>query len=78
MEDVIIRLAKIPTPGVTVLDEDGNYNIYIDDRLTFEERRKVADHEMNHIRMNHFFLNTPVAECEHEAGARRWRDNNDV
>lgn len=68
MGEVIIRLANIPVPGVTVLDENGDYNVYINDRLTYEERRKVADHEMNHIKNEHFYDTRSVDELEKEAG----------
>ena len=67
MGEVIIRLAHIPVPGVTVLDENGDYNVYINDRLTFEQRRKVVDHEMNHIELEHFFDDRSVKDLEEEA-----------
>jgi len=68
MGEIFIRIIKIPTPGVTVLDEDGNYNVYLSDELTYEERRKVADHEMEHIKREHFYQDKPVEQCEREAG----------
>lgn len=68
MEDIIIRFIKMPMPGVTVLDEDGNYNMYINENLTYEERQKVANHEMEHINKGHFYDDRPVTECEKEAG----------
>lgn len=68
MEDVFIRFIKMPTPGVTVLDADGNYNMYINESLTYEERQKVADHEMEHINKGHFYDDKSVIECEKEAG----------
>ena len=67
MGDIFIRIIKLSTPGVTVLDADGNYNVYINEDLSEEERRKVADHELEHIKQDHFYSDKPVAECEKEA-----------
>ena len=69
MEKVFIRLVDdLGAPGVTVLDEDGNYNVYVNARLSYEQQKKVADHEMNHIRLGHFYDDRPVADNEREAG----------
>ena len=68
MGDVFIRLAKITTPGVTVLDEEGNYNVYINDRLSYEEQKEVLDHELKHIEGDHFYDTRSVEELEKEAG----------
>ena len=54
-------------PGVTVQDEDGNYNMYINARLTFEERKRTVNHELNHIDKDHFHDERPIAEIEEEA-----------
>lgn len=73
MGDIFIRIIKLSTPGVTVLDADGNYNVYINEDLSEEERRKVADHELEHIKQDHFYSDKPVAECEKEAEAAGFR-----
>lgn len=68
MNDIIVRLMDLPVPGVTVTDPDGNYNMYINARLSFEGRRKVYKHEMNHIKKDHFSDDRPISEIEKEAG----------
>lgn len=68
MENIIVRFIDMDVPGVTVLDSDGNYNIYINARLSFEQRRKVYDHELRHIDLDHFYDGRSVAENEKEAG----------
>ena len=68
MEEVIVRLIDLTVPGVTVLDEDGNYNVYINARLSFEERKKTLAHELRHINKEHFYSDLSVADCEQEAG----------
>lgn len=68
MNDVIVRLIDLTVPGVTVLDENGDYNVYINARLSFEERRKAYAHELRHIKKDHFSDDRPIGEIEKEAG----------
>ena len=68
MEYIFVRLIDMEVPGVTVLDEDGNYNIYINARLSHEQRKRVYKHEMKHINLGHFYDNKSVAENERDAG----------
>lgn len=68
MGEVIVRLIDMEVPGVTVLDSDGNYNMYINARLSFEQQQKVYKHELRHITGGHFFDHKTVEENEREAG----------
>ena len=67
---VFIRLIDLDlkVDGVTVMDCDGNYNIYINSRLSYEDQQKTIDHELNHINMGHFDNYDPVEQNEREAG----------
>ena len=67
MNNVIVRFIDLPVPGMVVTDPDGDYNVYINARLSAEGRKKVYKHEMNHIKGDHFFDDRPLAELEHEA-----------
>ena len=68
MENIIVRFIDLTVPGVTVTDCDGNFNVYINARLSAEQQRTVYEHELNHIKFDHFFDNKPVAENERQAG----------
>lgn len=68
MEDIIVRIIDLTVPGVTVLDEDGNYNIYLNARLSYEQQQQVYNHEMKHINLNHFYDSKSVADNERDAG----------
>jgi Zn-dependent peptidase ImmA (M78 family) len=68
MGDFFVRIINIDVPGVTVLDEDGNYNVYINARLSYEQRKEVLKHELKHIGKDHFYKDISVIECEKEAG----------
>ena len=69
MENEIVRLAPLPPKvnAVVLVDENGDYNIYVNDRLSFEEARRAYKHEIEHIRRNHLFTDKPVDVCEREA-----------
>jgi hypothetical protein len=69
MDCVIIRLVDLPFPikGATVKDAEGDYNIYINARLSEDERVKTYWHEIEHIRLGHFYDERPVAIKEAEA-----------
>ena len=69
MEHEILRLAPLPARvnAVTVVDANGDFNIYVNENLSIEEQRRAYTHELEHIRRNHLFINKPVEECEAEA-----------
>ncbi len=51
-----IRFVKLPftVRGFCVEDENGFYNIYINDRLSHETQKLTIEHEKNHIKNNDF------------------------
>lgn len=71
MENEIVRLAPLPprVNAVVLVDENGDYNIYVNQCLSFEEARRAYKHELEHIRKNHLFIDKPVEKCEAEANS---------
>ena len=71
MGEIFIRGLELPPTinGVTVLDADGNYNVYINTALGYNAQRKAARHELAHIRKDHFYDFNPVIHNELEANA---------
>lgn len=69
MDDVICRFIGLPAKinAVTVVDNDGDYNVYINANLSIEEQKKAYLHETRHIKKNHFFIQKNVKDCEYEA-----------
>ncbi len=67
-DDVFVRYISLPTTvnAVTVPDEDGNYNVYINSRLSHEAQQEAYEHELYHIEHGHHYDYTPVADCENE------------
>lgn len=72
MGDILTRVITLPdgVSAMTVVDENGDYNIYINAALTREAAERAMRHEMRHIRQGHFETDRPVAECEREAQKR--------
>lgn len=71
MNDIFIRGIELPfaVKGVTVLDADGNFNVYINTLLSFDTQQKAARHEIAHIKKDHFFDYEPVIINELEANS---------
>jgi len=53
---IFIREMKMPLTirAFTVPDENGDYNIYINNDLSEEAKQKSLNHEKNHIENNDF------------------------
>lgn len=63
---LIVRTICLPysVKGLTVPDEDGDYNIYINTQLNYETQRKTLKHEVEHIKQDHFCSIQPVSILE--------------
>lgn len=71
MEEIFIRGLELPPTinGVTVLDADGNYNVYVNLLLGYTAQRQTVRHELAHIKKEHFYDFAPVIHNELEANA---------
>lgn len=69
MDAIIIRLVDLPETihAVTRKDAEGDYNIYINARLSADLRAEAYWHEIEHIRRGHFYDARPVSDKEVEA-----------
>lgn len=70
MEERIVRFIPLPehVGGFTLVDENGDYNIYLNSRLSEAGRKNALDHEVAHITSGHFYDDTKtVEEKEKEA-----------
>jgi len=56
MDGVFIRYLPLPhtVKGLTVQDEEGNYNVYLNARLSYESHTETLQHEIKHILNNDF------------------------
>ena len=71
MESIIIRGIELPPKikGVTVIDGEGDYNVYINTLLSPEAQKRTQKHELTHIIKDHFYNDDPVIINEMEANA---------
>ncbi len=70
MEEVIVRLAHWGGrfKGVTIIDGNGDYNVYINPHLNRAAQRRALMHELQHIQSNHFYDDCrSVLDVEEEA-----------
>ena len=69
MDAIIVRLIDMPETihGVTRKDAEGDYNVYINAKLSADGRAEAFRHEIEHIRLGHFYEDRPVADLEREA-----------
>lgn len=69
MDAVIIRKIDLPIGinGITVLDENGDYNIYINDKLSNDQQCEAFRHEIEHIKQGHFYSYEDLIVIEDQA-----------
>lgn len=69
MTDTYVRLIPLPrkVEGVTLPNDDGSFDIYINSRLSPAEQQKTLEHELRHIRQEHFYVDLPVSAMERQA-----------
>ena len=64
MDDYIIRIVSLPehVGGLTMVDENGDYNIYLNSRLSPDRLVEAYDHEVAHIQSGHLYDDTKTVE----------------
>ena len=69
MNDIYVRTINLPHTirGVTVIDEEGNFNIYINARLSPDQQQKTLEHEKRHIRYDDFESFEDIRKIERRA-----------
>jgi hypothetical protein len=66
MSDIYLRYIPLPCTikGLTVQDEEGRYNIYLNSKLTYEAHAETLQHEIKHIVNNDFSNPSHVKKIE--------------
>lgn len=67
---VFVRLVSLPeaVKAVVLPNDDGTFDIYINANLPEELQIRALEHELEHIRRDHFYNDDPVWLNEQEAG----------
>lgn len=68
--NIFVRLVSLPVTvrAVTLPNPDCTFDIYINKDLPEELQHRALEHELNHIRKDHFYNDDPVWLNEKEAG----------
>lgn len=71
--DYFVRLVELPLHirGVTLPNDDGSFDIYINSSLSPDQQQDALQHELCHIQKDHFYQERRVSLCEAEANSRR-------
>ena len=67
---IFVRLIPLPIAvrAVTLPNNDGTFDIYVNADLPEELQNKALEHELEHINRDHFYNDDPVWLNEQEAG----------
>lgn len=68
--DYFVRLVELPRTvnGVTLPNDDGTFDIYLNAALTEDEQKTALEHEIEHIIQDHFYNDVkPLRQIEAEA-----------
>lgn len=70
MDDYIVRYKDMPVtiPAFFKEDSNGDYNIYVNSRLSTPEQIKALNHEKYHIEHDDLTSDLPLAYLESRAG----------
>ena len=69
MNDIVVRLMPLPAHvrAFTMVDAQGDYNVYINESMSFEQRRRSVAHEKRHIERKDFDREQRATEIERRA-----------
>ena len=69
MIDYYVRTVALPitVEGVSVPNDDGTFDIYINARLPQEKQEEVMAHELRHLEAEHFYVDIPLRVAEQQA-----------
>lgn len=69
--EYFVRYLDLPPKvnGVTVPNDDGTFDIYINARHSAEHQADILAHELWHIMQDHFYTGRSVSDCERDAKA---------
>lgn len=72
--EYFVRFVELPAcvDGVTIPNDDGTFDIYINSLLSEDRKQNRLQHEIKHIQKDHFYKEKSVALCEMEANGEKF------
>ncbi len=66
MNDVFLRYVDLPVfvKGQVLMDENGDYNIYVNAKMPVDIQQETIKHEVEHINNGDFYNGRSIAEVE--------------
>ena len=71
--DYFVRYVELPVKieGVTIPNDDGSFDIYINGLFGKDKQEDILEHELCHIRENHFYNDVlSIREVERQANGK--------
>ena len=67
---IFVRIISLPKAvhAVTIPNDDGTFDVYVNSNMPEELQHRWLNHELRHIRKDHFYNDDPVWLNEQEAG----------
>ena len=68
--DYFVRYLRFPNranPSMVFVNDDGTFDIYLNTRFDKEFLREKLEHELRHLRDEHFFVDLPIQTIERQA-----------
>lgn len=71
MKEIVVRLMPLPAHvrAFTIMDAQGDYNVYINDAMSAEQRLRSFAHEKRHIDNGDFAADSRATEIERRTAA---------
>ncbi len=69
MIDYYVRRVSLPraVEGVSLPNDDGSFDIYINSALSPQKAEAVLRHELRHLQAEHFYVDMPIERMEKQA-----------
>lgn len=67
--DFFVRLIPLPrgSEALVLPNDDMTYDVYVNSNLCPDKQREALDHEIKHIKKDHFHSNKSIRQVEAEA-----------
>lgn len=67
--DINVRFITLPlsVEGVSIPNDDGTFDIYINAIFDEEKRKAILMHELTHLHKDHFYIDLSIHQIESEA-----------
>lgn len=62
-----VRFPNLANPALTVVNDDGTFDVYLNTLYSREYLLNALNHELMHLKAEHFYVNVPARTAEKQA-----------